>query len=304
MNWKQVRTAVLAGTIALPTSFALAQTSTQGQHQGHDHGSTTTTRAGATASNSARGGQQASRPVQMHIAQGLRQMNMMEVELGELGQQQAQSQQVKQFAQRMQEEHQQLIQQMDQALGRGGASASAAGSSMDAGATSSGRTGAASSDSGARRDLAESGAPDNTSTMQRGEEVATRQQDRAEAAGRDATASTQRAGGDAADQVYGMAAGTQAGGSADIQTLSQIDQQYHQRKLQSMRQMLSKKQGSEFDKAYMGHMIMSHQAMLDKLQTVQGYMPQEAQSVLEQATEHTQQHLQEARQIMQQLDKS
>jgi predicted outer membrane protein len=70
-------------------------------------------------------------PLQRFLASCLLQKNKAEVELGQLAQQQAQNPQVKEFAQRMVQDHQQLVQQLQPLAGTQGAS-TAATSQIDA----------------------------------------------------------------------------------------------------------------------------------------------------------------------------
>lgn len=65
---------------------------------------------------------------------------------------------------------------------------------------------------------------------------------------------------------------------------------------------LAAKQGAEFDKAYIGQQIVSHIDMLATLQTVQQHASSELQPMIQKGIQTTEQHLSQAKQIMQQLD--
>lgn len=271
----QIRTAALVAALAMPAGFAVAQSDT------HTH---------STKATAAHSGRQADPAAQQHLARMIILDNQGEIEVSRLAQQQAQNDDVKQFAQRMVQEHQQMVQQFQQATPGAGRMGSATATGSDAMASAN--------EISASRTAEDSPRPggDNQATMRRGEAMAERAAETADEMSDDAAAATS----DAPTEVYGMAGG--AAGAGGIATLDQFAQQYHQRKLQTTRQYLQSKQGTEFDKAYMGMQLMSHMHMLDMLQTAQGYMPQQAQQVLEQSIEHTQAHLEEARQIMEQLD--
>jgi predicted outer membrane protein len=64
---------------------------------------------------------------------------------------------------------------------------------------------------------------------------------------------------------------------------------------------LSEKQGVEFDKAYMGQQVSAHMAMLAELKASQKYAGQELQPVIQEGTQMTQQDLEQAKKIMEQI---
>lgn len=67
-------------------------------------------------------------------------------------------------------------------------------------------------------------------------------------------------------------------------------------------EMLQDKQGAKFDMAYMGGQIMAHVAMLSFLEASQGVGDEQLQDTLKKAHEATARHLDEAKQIVRQLD--
>lgn len=227
----------------------------------HDHSHTTSSDVSAMA---APADSQAT--TQMHLKQDLVLMNQKEVALSQFAAQRAQSDEVKQFAQMMVDEHTQLLQQMGASPRR--ASAAMGDTARDAaeGAAEEGNLAVSRATGEADTDMA-----------QQGLEV--------------------REG--ASSDVYAMAGGASKGAGDE---LSRVHQQVAERRMASTREYLSEKEGTEFDKAYMGMQIMEHQEMLDKIEVYQQYMP-EQREVLQQARKHTQDHLQQARQIMQQLDR-
>lgn len=312
-----VRTALLIGALALPAGVAQAQTSGMDQSD-RQQAQRSTQQAGMQSSAGA-----VDRQTQQQLVQMLRMGNQAEIELGQFAEQRAQNDQVKQFAQQMQQDHQKFLQQLDRATPAGQAMGEASDTAdatrerlSDAGGMTatggSAGTGTASSEgdmsatggasAAENRERGASAGPnagigDRDSTTGAGNAVAnasrtgqTGQADTRSAMSGAAGATTS----DASSQVYGFAAGSQSG-------LAQVMTELHRQHMQSTREMLSEKQGSEFDKAYIGQQIMMHQSMLDKLQVFSQHVDPSLQPVLQQGQQTVQQHMEEAKQIMDQL---
>lgn len=335
----QVRTALLAGALVVPAGYAQAQSS------GMDQSDTTYSRSTQQQTRATQASANADSQTQQQLFQMLRQGNQAEIELSRLAQQQAQSNEVKQYAQRMIQDHQQFVQQLDRAapsaraMGNDrdpGERLSAAGgltSSTDAGQSDNasdlqtrergasagpnagigGRettpgTGSDTADTGAASSADATGGSDLQSRERgasAGPNAGIGGRDTAHGAGYGVADSSRSepsdraamdSSGQADAQVYGFAAGTQG-------ALPQILSEVHQQNLQSTRQMLSEKDGTEFDKAYIGNQIMMHQHMLNKLQVFSRYVDQDAQQVLQQGQQTVREHLEEARKIMDNLDR-
>lgn len=236
--FKQVCSALLVGAMCMPAFAQTTQRSQSGQggaarqEQGPSDrpiSATERDRERAQAGMGMRGDRAERRDamVQMHLVQDLRLGNEKEIELSEFAQDEAQNDQVKEFAQQMVEAHRKMNQDLQQA---------------------------------------------HRQAMRGGEE-----------------------GQDADTDIMAMPGG---GGP-----LAQIHEEVCERQIESSKKMLGRKQGSEFDKAYMGMQIQLHQEMLDKLAVYQEHLPH-LQQVLEEAEQHTEQHLEQAQQIMRQLDRS
>jgi predicted outer membrane protein len=84
--------------------------------------------------------------------------------------------------------------------------------------------------------------------------------------------------------------------------LVRIKQQIGQQCVASTRQELESKQGSDFDKCYIGKQIGMHQEMLDTLKVMRNYASPQLQQMIAQATATTQQHLDHAKSLMHQLE--
>jgi predicted outer membrane protein len=201
-----------------------------------------------------------------HIAVCLALGNQEEVALGQFAKDRAQNPEVKQFAQMMVQEHQQAISQLQQA------SPQLASMNLNLSAQGGATPGAASA-----------------SNSNRGAGAAT-------------TSSTPTAGSSASTSANQRNTAT-ADGGADGQTQQHVQfaQEVKQQCLQLTTAELGRKQGAEFDKAYIGQQLVAHTQMLATLQAAQRHASSELQPIIQQGTQMTEHHLAQARQIMEQL---
>jgi predicted outer membrane protein len=195
------------------------------------------------------------------IATWLLLSNELEVNLAQLADKQSQNKGVKQFAEMMVQQHGDLINQLRQFA-------------PDAPTLSVGHPGAALFNDGQRQGLA--AAADQQLVEQR----QTAEQGQAVPRGQQGQLAQERHGG---------------------LPITQICHQMAERTYNSIRQELSRKQGSDFDKAFIGCQIQEHVSMLDTLHVLKPYASVPLQNVIEQAIPPTQQHLTQARQIGEQL---
>jgi predicted outer membrane protein len=75
-----------------------------------------------------------------------------------------------------------------------------------------------------------------------------------------------------------------------------------QRKLSILQKELEPKQGADFDRAFMNAQLSAHIAMLAGLQTLAEHASPDLKPLVEEAQRHTQQHLDQARDILAKLD--
>ena len=68
--------------------------------------------------------------------------------------------------------------------------------------------------------------------------------------------------------------------------------------------MLKQKQGAEFDAAFLGMQIVAHMGMIDTLNVAQQHATGDLKATLQQGEQTTKQHLQKAKDLMQQLEKN
>jgi predicted outer membrane protein len=108
------------------------------------------------------------------------------------------------------------------------------------------------------------------------------------------TASTQPAGGEARSAT----ASTQGGGEHQM---AKFAQEVKQECLNLVTAELGQKQGAEFYKAYLGQQINAHVGMLAELRVSQRHASQQLKPVLQEGEQMTQQHLAQAKSIMEQL---
>ncbi len=207
--------------------------------------------------------------LEQHIATCLALGNEEEVAMAQFAQQRATNPEVKQFAQEMIRQHEQAIQQMQQAMPQ------LASMNLKLTSSASGQSGAASSRTGA----------ESTGN-------ATAEADRSTATGETASSTTSTAG-----NQRGAAAG---GGQHQMVEFARTAKQNC---LRLSEQSLGKKQGAEFDKAYIGQQIVAHTSMLAELQAAQQFASgSQLQPLIQQGTQMTEQHLAHAQSIMQQLE--
>jgi predicted outer membrane protein len=233
----------------------------------------------------------ASQAIDQFFANCLLIHNQGEVELSELAQQKSENPQVKQFAEQMIQDHRQMIQQLQQiASAQAGSRASATSATetdtrSDAGAVASGRR---------DTDISTEGTPGTT--------AAPSDTDAAQASPR--STASDLPGSSAASSTTSETGLSAAGatGSGVVMQLAAIDTQIAQRMLQMTKDELQQKSGAEFDKCYIGSAIPAHVQALAALEVLgqqsQGQLAQLAQ----QARPKVQQHLDHAKELMQQLE--
>jgi predicted outer membrane protein len=172
--------------------------------------------------------------------------NQGEVALGKLAEQKAKDNDVKQFAQRMVQDHTQFMQELEKFAGQQGA-------------TNESRVG------------------ENRTGPETGATTATTD--------RVPTGST-----------------TQAMGNEHI-NIVQLKQEIGQKCLEMARQDLDQKQGTEFDKCYIGSQIPMHMEVLATLEVFRNQASPELASVLDKGIQTTKSHLDEAKKIAKSLEK-
>jgi predicted outer membrane protein len=222
-------------------------------------------------------------PVDHFFAGCLLAKNKAEVELSQIALQKAENPEVKQFAQKMVQDHQKMIQQLQPLAMQGGANRSTSstlGSSSESrgrSATTEGRTTdttALPGSSGASQTIAPSGASATIPSA-------------------DATAGTTTS--ETATATAGM-------GNSPVHQLMQIDRQINERALQMARDDLQQKSGAEFDKCYVGNAITAHVHALAALEVIGRQTQGTLAQVARQAQPDVQQHLDHAKQLMKQLE--
>jgi len=210
--------------------------------------------------------------------------NKAEVELSQIALQKAENPEVKQFAQKMVQDHQKMIQQLQPLAMQGGASRSTPSSVLSSSSESRGRstttegrtsdTTALPGSSGASQTIP----PSSTSST---------------IPSADATAGTTTS--ETATATAGM-------GTGAVHQLMQIDRQINERALQMARDDLQQKSGAEFDKCYVGNAITAHVHALAALEVIGRQTQGTLAQVARQAQPDVQQHLDHAKQLMKQLE--
>lgn len=287
---------------AMIASPALAQTATEratGQSTVGRERQTPGTPGTAGASGRTGAGQTASAAsgenLDQKIAVCLLLGNQEEVAMAQFAEQRSQNDQVKQFAQQMIQHHQQAISKIQQAA------PGTAGLNLQLQGGAEGQASASTSASGVRPASAEEPA-----TSRSGNSASGAQSDNAgtSASGTQSdNASTNAQSSATNNAISATNTGTRAGGSAGghDQRAVQMAQQIKQQCLNLTQQELAEKQGVEFDKAYIGQQVAAHINMLAELRGSRNFASSELQPVIDEGEQMTQQHLEQAKQIMSQL---
>lgn len=189
--------------------------------------------------------------------------NQAEVEIGQFAQQEAQNPEVKQFAQKMVQDHNQLIQKLRPLAGTQG--------------TQSHTSPAL----GTQRQIDAQGQASDTTRLP----------------------GSPGAGQPEGDTHRSLTADRTAGQqNAALHEIAQIEKQIVEQCKQALREELQQKQGVEFDKCYIGSQVAGHMQMLAALEVLEQQGPNELQQIAQQASSTVEQHLQHAKQLMKQLE--
>jgi predicted outer membrane protein len=93
-----------------------------------------------------------------------------------------------------------------------------------------------------------------------------------------------------------------AGGSDALHQLASLEKQIGERCKENLREELQSKQGAEFDKCYVGSQIAGHMDSVAKLEVLQHQGPDQVRQIAQQALPKVQEHLEQAKQLMKQLE--
>ena len=210
--------------------------------------------------------------------------NEAEIRINEFAQQQAQNDQVKQFAQKMVQEHTKLGEQLRQAAqgGQGG-----------------GQPGATGRRAGERDRSARPGAADqNDADGASGRRPRAGERRNNAADDNNVSLLQDEQQGRRAGQAGRPGAAMRGGNNPFVALHEEIKRQCAESTIQALRE----KQGQEFDHSFMHQQVIEHMAMLDTLKVAQNHASQNLRPALQEAQRHTQQHLEQAKQILEQLE--
>jgi predicted outer membrane protein len=296
-SFRTIIGSLAAGLCCLPLGAAVAQTTTSpravtGQAQSQPNNSDATTRsnqATAPALNpqstsqprpyTANYGSQANEgqhnAVGIFFANCLLKNNQAEIEISQFAAQKSQDPKVKQYAEELVKDHQQVVQKLQPIASTN--SRSAATASLDTAARNEANRSAV--------DTTRTPGSSGTDTSATG------------TASRSGAGTTDR---DAAESLTSSRnTGTQ--GNAELMQVAHIEEKINDRCNQALREELQQKSGTEFDECYLGAQIAGHMHMLAALEV----LPDESQGQLKQIAEDAkptvQKHLDQAKDLMKQL---
>jgi predicted outer membrane protein len=206
-----------------------------------------------------------------------------EIELSKIALEKSENAEVKQFAQKMIQDHQKMIEQLRPLTAMHGAVNRRTSSILGGQSESQGRT-----------ETTEGRTSDTTALP--GSSGASQT---LAPTGNDATAPA-----DATTEITANtnATTTAAASGSPVHQLMQIGRQINQRCLQMARDELQQKSGAEFDKAYVGSAIGAHIQALAALEVISKQRQGTLAQVAQQAQPTVQQHLENAKQLMKQLE--
>lgn len=245
-------------------------------------------------------GEQWRKQLDKQIAYGLLLGNWEEVQLSEFAASKSQNPQVKEFAHRMVQEHNRYMDRLKNFLP----------SEQDDPRARSGSATGARSATGAADAAVSQQARDNANPAN-DQAAAQRQQDAQESAlaqaqirqQQEAAAQPGQTGqqgqfGEQGQERLQAQAGQQG---QHGQIMMQIHRDAAERCLELTKEVLSEKQGADFDMAYVGQQIVAHIGMLSKMQAAQEHVSPELQEIVRQGTQAAEQHLKEARTLAESL---
>lgn len=220
--------------------------------------------------------------VQQYLVGCLLAKNQSEVELSQFAKQQAQSPEVKKFAQMMVQDHQKMIQQLEQLAGTQGNTGKQAYRADDAPSRDAGNQSDRNRASGtSSRDQGTLGAEDSPLVDNS-----------------DSVAGNRNAGNSRTIRSNQPSPGS----NAAIQQLAKIDRQIVERQTQATREELQQKSGAEFDKCFVGGAIVAHIQMIAALEVIEQQGQGQLAQAAKQAKPVAEQHLDHAKQLMKQLE--
>jgi len=232
--------------------------------------------------------------VDHYLASCLLAKNEGEVQLSEIAQQKSENAEVKQFAQKMIQDHRKMIEQLQPlASMQGGTSRGASGTTGTSSANERNTTTDISSSSG--RSESTSRTSDTTATPGSSGAGQTTNSP-------SGTTAAPQIGATADATSTSAATDRSSAGSGAVHQLMQIDRQINERCLQANKEELQQKTGAEFDKCFVGNAISAHVKALAALEVIGQQTQGQLAQVAQQAQPTVQQHLDHAKQLMKQLE--
>jgi predicted outer membrane protein len=236
-------------------------------------------------------------PVVQYFAGKLMLMNESMMQLNQLAQQKASSEEVKTFAEKMNKEHQQLSQKLQECAPEiakltelSGTQRHAVGFRGTDGNTATDGQEGLNRENNNRSDRLNQDQPGSTNENLRNDNL--RDQRRT-----DDRLDGERAGASAERSETTLTASSQDGGDHVVRQILNVDRKAAEGYTQASTRMLQQYQGQDFDMGYLGFQIASHTIAVSELKAMDSVGDEKFQQVVQQASRSMEQHLQEAKQL-------
>ncbi len=231
--------------------------------------------------------QQGENSTEDFLVQRLILANKAEIELSQMATEKANDEKVKQFAQKLVKDHQELKQELER-FGSG---------QRDSAQTRPGQRQPGQTQSGQIQR-----GQDQLGQTQPGQTQPGQTQPDQTQLGQTQPGQTQRGQAQLGQTQRGQAGMRRTGEGQEVpQQLTQIVEQAAQKHLQMAKEMLQEAEGEEFDMAFVGMQIVKHGMMVAELEAMRNVGSQEFQQLVSKAESKTSEHLKEAKQLAKQL---
>lgn len=292
-----MKTSILATAFAVIATFGTVAVAQQPATQQNDLRAQQNQNQQQRTDQPGQRGQQSTTPVVQYFAGKLMLMNESMMQLNQLAEQKASSDEVKKFAQKMNKEHQQLSQKLRECAPE----IAKLTSLSDAQRHAVGFRGTEGNDATDRQDRSNQ---DRSNTETTGDRPNQDQPGNTNDIQLQQRREDDRLSGDRAERTAARgeiettsATSTQGGGDQLVHQILSVDRKAAEGYTQASTQMLQQYQGQDFDMGFLGFQIATHTIAVSELKAMDSVGDEKFQQVVQQASRSMEQHLQEAKQL-------